>query len=704
MTLRPAKLLPIKIESSTGVPPFPEPDDPFDIWTGNYYLWDLDIVVFKQNHSSIEFGSYMTYDGLDVKVGDCVVSNGKGRVLEIIEIFSQTDINVKCKARDIRRENTFSDDNSQGRSDIPTGDGFIFEMVNDLPVLYPLPDELPENIPSTFGVQLLSKFLKYKTFDMNIPDWLQDFIDNVTPEQPPNLNYITLEWDGGDDEVFGSKIKISKNAKNLPNDVPAGSYIHQFLNPSKEIFTKATDYFIPANKGTLTVYANDVSSGTINLEVLGPVFPYRKQNLEIVNRKKIPDYLPFYTALSAKGYITNIVERGIHWVQLKNSENQKSNRLLVAVPEITNPNVFNINSEITDPGTNAYVYSSGIPHLSNGTKFSVNFTLKGLAGDTFLENNIADVILKDDKSAHNKVTLNTGENNIPLILEKNNPDINSFVEYTLNDIPIALSGSFNVQARNPYFESLVSQDDKIINVINVDKDVYLEDRILEKQIPVIDLGPGLSPYPDIQNDFAFRVPFNPKFPSGYIDWNKNFDEKAWDSTKKLDTQDLSHEAVIHGGKLSWDNTDWSSNIIVPKGPNYNIETRNNVSQYATFAFRRRYISRFKINIKGTYENIFVHFPTMEPNKNLYTMRDWGPEVSGIPTNGVAFDKLITYDPTTGKNDPNGIARSGSYICTLGSLNSSNSYNNMIVVIVELKKGQSLDFLSFSSTETPDIEI
>ena len=151
----------------------------------------------------------------------------------------------------------------------------------------------------------------------------------------------------------------------------------------------------------------------------------------------------------------------------------------------------------------------------------------------------------------------------------------------------------------------------------------------------------------------------------------------------------SHEAIVVGGVLKHDVTDYSTGYR-PVGPNLSTRTLN--PQYAEFDIRRSGVSQFTINYTGSCDGCWV---TM-PNNTA-----WQDSLSG--TNGWA-DMFQSYKgsgvPTSaepgcssgGVMDNNG----GSFTCVFGTESSSNDSENRILVRWKLSDGQSITSMSFTA--------
>jgi hypothetical protein len=160
MAVRPAKLLQVTITAMSPNATWSENDGANNITTGKAYKWDVTLDVTAQAHSSHEHGSDVTffYNGEDIVVGDYICSSNKGDILKIISITSQSNNTCVCVAEDEHRLNTYQDSTQLADGSISQDDGFIFEIKNGSPILFPTPDVFPGSLIQAFGTQIFSRF------------------------------------------------------------------------------------------------------------------------------------------------------------------------------------------------------------------------------------------------------------------------------------------------------------------------------------------------------------------------------------------------------------------------------------------------------------------------------------------------------------------------------------------------------------------
>jgi hypothetical protein len=160
MAVRPAKLLQVTITAMSPNATWSENDGASNITAGKAYKWDVTLDVTAQAHSSHEHGSDVTffYNGEDIVVGDYICSSNKGDILKIISITSQSNNTCVCVAEDEHRLNTYQDSTQLADGSISQDDGFIFEVKNGSPILFPTPDVFPGSLIQAFGTQIFSRF------------------------------------------------------------------------------------------------------------------------------------------------------------------------------------------------------------------------------------------------------------------------------------------------------------------------------------------------------------------------------------------------------------------------------------------------------------------------------------------------------------------------------------------------------------------
>ena len=156
----------------------------------------------------------------------------------------------------------------------------------------------------------------------------------------------------------------------------------------------------------------------------------------------------------------------------------------------------------------------------------------------------------------------------------------------------------------------------------------------------------------------------------------------------LNTPD-AHEAIVVGGVLKHDRTDYSTGHR-PVGPD--LSSRSVDPQYAEFEIKRSGVSQFTINYSGSCSGCWVTMPNNTAwNTSLSGTNGWADmfqayKGSGVPTSAEPGCS------SGGVMDNNG----GSFTCVFGTESSSNDTENSIIVRWKLAEGQSITSMSFSA--------
>ena len=159
MAVLPAKVLAITITDIQNESLWTDDDGTGNITTGQAYKWTITLDIPEAlKHSSHQTPTQFLYNGTDIIVGDFIATSNDGKFLKITSITSQTVQSAVVIAEDEDRLNTFQDVTQNADGSIPTVDGFLFEVRNGYPILFPMPPSLLNVFPN-IGSQILSRFL-----------------------------------------------------------------------------------------------------------------------------------------------------------------------------------------------------------------------------------------------------------------------------------------------------------------------------------------------------------------------------------------------------------------------------------------------------------------------------------------------------------------------------------------------------------------
>jgi len=125
---RPAKLLPVKFNLRSALPPDPN---------GRVYQYNAQLTMANpQRHSSVVHGNKQ-YTLEDLLVGDYVSTTGNGRIMKIVTINDVTPYDAQIVVEDDYRLNQIQDSSGDNIPWIESQNGIVFEVVEGKPVLFP---------------------------------------------------------------------------------------------------------------------------------------------------------------------------------------------------------------------------------------------------------------------------------------------------------------------------------------------------------------------------------------------------------------------------------------------------------------------------------------------------------------------------------------------------------------------------------------
>jgi hypothetical protein len=158
------------------------------------------------------------------------------------------------------------------------------------------------------------------------------------------------------------------------------------------------------------------------------------------------------------------------------------------------------------------------------------------------------------------------------------------------------------------------------------------------------------------------------------------------------------EATIRLGVLKHDTTNYSSGYL-PIGPDRSGDTG---TQYFTFAFRRKVVANFDINITSStgVSGVWIAAPGTSIDSisglNGWLRADVVYAGSGIPGSGAGGNGSDGCAVTSGDRIVSSSPLSGGYTMTLGTVNMSDSTGNVVLVRISLSSGQSISSLSIGA--------
>jgi hypothetical protein len=354
---------------------------------------------------------------------------------------------------------------------------------------------------------------------------------------------------------------------------------------------------------------------------------------------------------------------------------------------------------LTQASAGTLSHISGIPYYTNDATLTLaGVTVANFTGQTF-QNTTSPVVVENSTDLEGTSGNAIGTNNFTYanidgsttMLASGTPLVNVGVSspYALGNLTVNVNGGgkraerLQVKAKNSNGTgSAVILASPIIQAYNGSKSFD------ETAIPVSDsLGSGFD------ND-AKRIH---SLTGGAVAFNNSTDYFADNAFTGAQTVAGTTEAIVRYDTLKHFTTNLSSGYL-PAGPNLN--TGRSGAQHFVFAFKRTTVSRFSITLTGKVSGLFVAVPNTAMD-TASSINGWGDASiqyagSGVPGGNTG----------SGGNGSNGIAETGSdritdgtsysnqtFTMTLGTVSSSNSFNNQILISVVLNSDDSLTALS-----------
>jgi len=487
--------------------------------------------------------------------------------------------------------------------------------------------------------------------------------------------------------------------------------------------------------------ARRYTSGTIDTSVVNNAYNGLSGNLSAVINGTADGTKAFTTALNENGTFTSLVVSnqadandtissstyptgfyqtfdakitkaltgysvGANDARLEHDETGNTNYVNIVYDDVTaTPTITSAGTLVEGTGgTKRYI--SGIPYYNSGspTVELTGVTVSDLTGQAYSDvSNVVEV----DEGTNQEGTSSAGTTNkdfgyanidgavtmlsggIPLA------DIGVASDYTLGNLAVNITSSsvrtvdrVKVRARN-----CNGVGSYVENATNINVHTASQSGISEIAIAVSDsLGNG-----DYTNDGVRIFDFNadttdtPSYTS-----STNFYTNSPYTESSDPGVEGTKEATVRLGVLKHDTTDYSTGYL-PVGPDRSSDTG---TQYFTFAFQRKVVANFDINITSSgIAGLWIAAPgtSIDSASGLNGWLDASAQYAGAGVPG--------SNTGSGGNGSNGCAStgadvigtstslSGGYTMTLGSENMSNAQDNVVLVRIALTSGQSVTALS-----------
>ncbi len=470
-------------------------------------------------------------------------------------------------------------------------------------------------------------------------------------------------------------------------------------------------FFFQADGGTVTAFvdgsadgqkaitnAND--EGTFTSLIIDDEQDYNSfdangNTVAVNNRIYAPGLFEGYKARVSKSNFST----GLHSLQLQSTAGNTNTLKFIRDDVTITPTTSVGSATLTQASAGTLSYISGIPYYTNDATLTLaGVTVQSFTGQTF-QNTTSPVVVENSTDLEGTSGNAIGTNNFTYanidgsttMLDSGTPKVNigTASPYALGNLTVNVNGGgkrverLQVKAKNSNGTgSAAILASPAIQAYNGSKSFD------ETAIPVSDsLGAGFD------ND-AKRIH---SLTGGAVTFSNSTDYFADNAFTGAQTVAGTSEAIVRYDTLKHFTTDLSSGYL-PAGPD--LSTGRSGAQHFVFAFKRTTVSRFSITLTGKVSGLFVAVPNTAMD-TASGINGWGDASIQYAGSGVPGS-----DTSNGGNGSNGIAETGSdriidgtsysnqtFTMTLGTVSSSNSFNNQILISIVLNSDDSLTALS-----------
>ncbi|UTU09423.1 hypothetical protein CcrBL47_gp137 [Caulobacter phage BL47] len=493
-------------------------------------------------------------------------------------------------------------------------------------------------------------------------DRLNEILGRLVPSAPPEFPNGTLSVSN----ASGASPRLASGVSDNSGDAPyaPGASVTRITASGVSCFT--FNDVGPGNSGAIQVLVNGAIAAT---RTLTGADEGNYAGLVISDQKDYPVATPgFYKSLdaTASGVAAPV---GVNKFQMKHTGAGQTNTVyfvrdaFTASPQVTSPSLA-----LQALGTPAY--SSSVPHFGTGGQLLVGASSNNFSGETYYGGSDP-FSVSGSGGIMSTQSFGYGALGLSVPFARNTTAAAALTPQVVNiDGSVHGVGQVSGTARNVNGSGSALLASTLILV----KRGGAGGRIDEMNVPVSGLGSspnGLA---------AVRVGLgNGDTPGGAA--------QAWDSSAGLD----AWEAAVVAGVLAHNQTDYSSGVYLPQGPDLSIGRSG--AQYVTFLFQRAPLSQFKIAVTGSYAGCWTKLPGVS-DATLNAPNGWWngfkaydgagvPGEAGDPDAGCATGAVMT-------------GGSGTFTMTFGTQSSTNATGNTILVRFKLNPGQSITALSFTA--------
>lgn len=441
------------------------------------------------------------------------------------------------------------------------------------------------------------------------------------------------------------------------------------------------------DSGSIYVHSNNTKGGEL-LFTTGTGDNINFDGLQVTDNVDYPTTQPgFHQSFDARvnsATAANGWNRYLLTYQDSDLNEFPTNELYILKDNLTSaPTV--LSGALTESIVGTFNYSSGIPSYKNGTTLTMTgATLNQMSGYTYNTGDPLEVSSASGGLTNGNPTYSYAALGIVTPLPVDATGIMTSFDVILNATNSHVTDTMRLRARNtngwgPYLNlSAIGIRYMAGTTTGVDEDNIQGPNSTAYRV---DLGIGSS----LIDAPSVVLPSTPV---------------AMDPEQELTTPNHNSEAVVVGAVLRHDTSNYDTADYMPLGPDYTLKKAD--SQYIDFVLTEPSLSKFDINITGTYSGLWIG------------LEGWSDDVAICP-NSVSttwWDGFVAYN---GSGLPGRLGASagcadglvpagtsGSYTMTFGTANTSKNSNGTdavspknIFVRLMLASGESITNLTFS---------
>ena len=415
----------------------------------------------------------------------------------------------------------------------------------------------------------------------------------------------------------------------------------------------------------------------------------------------------FYQTFDAKiTQATGSYSAGVNDQRLEHTTTGNTNYVSVVIDNVTSTPTVDLSGATLTEGSVTYNYISGIPYYSAGSTLTLSgVQLYNWIGQTYRDTSsvftiangtsvggTSDSIISTQYKSY--ANLEGASTYLVSSVPTANTGLNSSSKYAIGDQTITLTSSSVTASRKLQFRATNVNGNGSYAELNQVVTLVSEtpSGISEFSIPVADsLGNGDFTDDGVRiKDFLSDTTDTPSFTG-----STNFYTNSPYTTAGATSVSGTKEASVIFGTLKYDVTDHSTSL--PAGPDRSSDTG---TQYFTFAFRRKVVANFDLNITSSgVAGVWFAAPGTGID-SASGLNGWIPGTAQYAGAGVPGSDTgnggngVDGGASTGADViPTGSSLSGGYTMTLGSENMSNATGSVVLVRIALTSGQSITSLS-----------